>query len=536
MKDGLEMSITAADDVYERERLDNGLASLADPALDPLFWSAERLGAPSSWWRHVPFAHWVVCATRPKVLVELGTHAGVSYSAFCQAVKSMNLPTRCHAVDTWIEDRDPGGYNEAIFDEFNRYHEEHFGGFSTLIRATFDDALSKIEDASIDLLHIDGLHTYEAVKRDYESWLPKLSDRAVLLFHDVNERSEDFGVWRLWEELQARYPSFTFLHGCGLGVLAVGRCSPDPILALCRLEDPRQVATVRMRFACLGERWHTATSERVLGQRAGEADAVKSRLHQVESALAAARADSAQRATAEARSRDLAARRTMSARREAIAASVAAQETRAENEKLRQELRDAVSHALEADAVAKSFSALAKSTVRLSVDRLQNVSAQIPHPVRRGARGAAKLVWWTATMQLSAKLSERRRLIAFYEDAAKRSLSEQPVHVPVALKSPAIRSANRPLPLSLRRAVALVPNPIRRGLRGAVKLTWWTVTMQLRSRLRERRRYFEFAYARDQIGAIDVQWCLARRSPGFGRATHRIYQRRARYARTYLSD
>jgi len=63
-------------------RWNNTLAALADPSLDPLFWRAERLGAESAWWEHVPFAHWIVCATSPRVLVELGTHAGVSTAPF----------------------------------------------------------------------------------------------------------------------------------------------------------------------------------------------------------------------------------------------------------------------------------------------------------------------------------------------------------------------------------------------------------------------------------------------------------------------
>src|SRR6266478_5897276 len=131
-----------------------GLASLADPALEPLFWRAERVGATSAWWRHVPFAHWIVCAAQPAVLVELGTHAGVSYSAFCQAVQRTGLPTRCHAVDTWQGDEHAGRYEDAVFDEFRSYHDAHFSRFSTLIRSTFDDALGQLEAGSIDLLHI----------------------------------------------------------------------------------------------------------------------------------------------------------------------------------------------------------------------------------------------------------------------------------------------------------------------------------------------------------------------------------------------
>ena len=73
--------------------------------------------------------------------------------------------------------------------------------FSTLLPMTFDQAVDRFSDGEIDLLHIDGYHTYEAVRHDFETWQSKVSGRGVILFHDVMERIYDFGVWRLWKEL-----------------------------------------------------------------------------------------------------------------------------------------------------------------------------------------------------------------------------------------------------------------------------------------------------------------------------------------------
>ena len=106
-------------------------------------------------------------------------------------------------------------------------------------------------DGSIDLLHIDGLHTYDAVRNDFESWLPRMSRRGVMLFHDIAERRADFGVWQLWEQLSVRYPSFTFQHGHGLGVLGVGDALPESVLRFlhCSEAEAREIRAFFLRQA-----------------------------------------------------------------------------------------------------------------------------------------------------------------------------------------------------------------------------------------------------------------------------------------------
>lgn len=186
-----------------------------------------------AWTGHVPFAMQLISMIRPEMVVELGTHLGMSYCAMCQAVKELGLSTRCHAVDTWNGDLQAGLYEDDVYNDLKSYHDARYSNFSEMIRSTFDDALPSFNEKTIDLLHIDGFHSYEAVKHDFETWLPKMSSRGVVIIHDTNVRDNPtFGVWRFWDEIRTHYPSFEFLHSHGLGILAVGKEIPEAVLKL----------------------------------------------------------------------------------------------------------------------------------------------------------------------------------------------------------------------------------------------------------------------------------------------------------------
>ena len=237
-----------------------------------MLWRAER-HARSAWIEHVPFAFWLVDVLRPRVIVELGTYSGISYSAMCQAVRSLGLATSCFAVDTWTGDEHAGFYSEDIYNEFAAFHDRHYSAFSRLVRSTFDEAQPHFDDGTIDLLHIDGLHTYEAVRDDYETWLPKLSPNAVVLFHDTNVRERGFAVHRLWSEITRDRLHFEFMHGHGLGVLTTGSDYPEPLNILFEAEAYEALtADVRAMFAFLGGLTRDSTELSLQESRALDAD------------------------------------------------------------------------------------------------------------------------------------------------------------------------------------------------------------------------------------------------------------------------
>lgn len=212
------------------------------PAFNPLDYpiclASPRRVKAISWQEHIPFAMALVQMLRPRLLVELGVHTGDSYLAFCQAVAEARTQTRAFGVDTWHGDAHSGHYAMEVLTELREYHDPLYGGFSTLLESSFDAAAAQFADSSIDLLHIDGYHTYDAVSGDWQTWRRKLSPSGVVLFHDTNVRERDFGVWRLWAELQAQHPHFEFAHGHGLGVLAYGRDAADLLSPLLLLDAP----------------------------------------------------------------------------------------------------------------------------------------------------------------------------------------------------------------------------------------------------------------------------------------------------------
>ncbi len=188
----------------------------------------ERLKSP--WWiGHIPFAFELVGRMQPQTTVELGTYSGSSFAAFCQAVEATGGNGHVYGVDLWQGDVHMGRFEEELYQEMVQFCADRYPTIATLIRKNFNEAVHSFADGSIDLLHIDGTHTFEAVSNDFHTWLPKMSDQGVVLFHDINvtvenvgPAAEKFGVRTFFDSIKSTYPSGEFDHCFGLGVVAVG--------------------------------------------------------------------------------------------------------------------------------------------------------------------------------------------------------------------------------------------------------------------------------------------------------------------------
>lgn len=187
-----------------------------------LTFEADLLNAylpTSPWVGHRYFAYDLVMFMEPERIVELGTHYGCSFFAFTQAVKNKELSTELVAVDTWEGDIQAGFYDEHVYNTVIETINEYFNKLDIkLKRMLFSEALNQIDNESIDILHIDGLHTYEAVSEDYHTWLPKLKSNGIILFHDIAKYT-NYGSSVFWEEIKRQHNYFEFEHSWGLGIL-----------------------------------------------------------------------------------------------------------------------------------------------------------------------------------------------------------------------------------------------------------------------------------------------------------------------------
>ncbi len=188
--------------------------------------AAPSIAIPSSAWApHAPLLRFLMTVARARRYVELGTHNGMSLLSAVQASRPID-GSQCIGIDTWAGDEHAGTYDEDVFLGFRDRARAVAPDDLLFIRASFNEARILFAPGSIDVLLIDGLHTYEAVKNDFESWLPAMSDRGIMLFHDTHARGHGFGVWRLWDEIRADYPSIDITHSYGLGVAVVGQIDP----------------------------------------------------------------------------------------------------------------------------------------------------------------------------------------------------------------------------------------------------------------------------------------------------------------------
>ena len=207
---------------------------------------------PSAWTGHAPFLKFLIRELKPAVFVELGVHNGFSYFVGCQSIQECNLFTKAFGIDHWAGDSQAGFFDASIYQSVELINKK-YESFSTLIKKTFNEAKVDFENSTVDLLHIDGFHSYESVKEDFESWLPKMSNHGIVLFHDIHVRREFFEVYKFWDELKSKYKTMEFTGAHGLGVLFLGDIPKGKITEIFDFVQENKFSQIQGTFGSISD-------------------------------------------------------------------------------------------------------------------------------------------------------------------------------------------------------------------------------------------------------------------------------------------
>ena len=141
-------------------------------------------------------------ATRPRIIAEVGIGwIGRSLDAWIAAAAWMEEQMGVRPL-IYSCDIQPAAVDRAIQDH---------AGDATIICGDVHEMLTHI-DGQIDLAFIDGSHTREAVRNDFDAMEPWLSKRAVVIFHDATSCGDEM------EEIVSELADIVIPTGRGLGI------------------------------------------------------------------------------------------------------------------------------------------------------------------------------------------------------------------------------------------------------------------------------------------------------------------------------
>jgi predicted O-methyltransferase YrrM len=178
----------------------------------------------------------LVAELDPEVVVEIGTAWGGTLFAWAQVAHP-----EAHLISVDLGPKGEG-YTQEYVPRFRQFCGR--GQRLTCVlgdsksAAVQQEVRSAVGGRDVDLLFIDGDHSYEGAKNDFDTFSPLVRPGGLVVFHDArlsritpNEQQRVRSTWgtcvsddaplidTLWEEVKHDYRHVEFMHGTGIGVL-----------------------------------------------------------------------------------------------------------------------------------------------------------------------------------------------------------------------------------------------------------------------------------------------------------------------------
>jgi cephalosporin hydroxylase len=155
----------------------------------------------------------VVSQTQPRIIVEIGSNMGGTLFLF----------TKVAAQDAIIFSLDlPGGMGGGGYPWYRAGFYRSFATGSQRIhllrgdshdKSLYDQLVRQLEGKAIDFLFLDGDHSFDGIKMDFEMYGPLVKPGGLIAFHDIKPSMPD--NWRqvgpFWQSIKSSYDHFEFL-------------------------------------------------------------------------------------------------------------------------------------------------------------------------------------------------------------------------------------------------------------------------------------------------------------------------------------
>jgi predicted O-methyltransferase YrrM len=161
---------------------------------------------------------------KPACIMEIGTHRGGTLFVFARSA----APQACLISVDLPGGEFGGGYPDwktSLYRKFALPQQElHLVRADSHAVTTVEQVRQILQGRRLDFLFIDGDHTYEGVKRDFELYSPLVRPGGLIAFHDIAEHppESDCHVHRFWREISADYVCQEFLTSPTQGWAGIG--------------------------------------------------------------------------------------------------------------------------------------------------------------------------------------------------------------------------------------------------------------------------------------------------------------------------
>ncbi len=144
---------------------------------------------------------------KPKIVIEIGTAGGGTLFLFSRVASeeatiiSIDLPGGKFG----------GGYPNWMTPLYKTFglpkQKLHLIRANSHSQETLERVKNILNNRKVDFLFIDGDHTYEGVKRDFEMYSPLVKEGGIIAFHDIVIHPPETGceVSKFWDEIKKKY-------------------------------------------------------------------------------------------------------------------------------------------------------------------------------------------------------------------------------------------------------------------------------------------------------------------------------------------